>query len=163
MASVLGLLVSTTLLVVVLGYAALVVLSAVQTGAPIVTPLVDLAVPFLPIVALLTVVATVTAVGTGWGIVRRVSMPESARLQSAFEDIERRNSTAEALGLSAVVAPPEPTPEERTEAALADLKGQYVAGEIDEATFERKLNRLVSDDSLDDARAAREREATSER
>ena len=53
------------------------------------------------------------------------------------------------------MAPPEPSAED----VLDDLKRRYVAGEIDEATFERKLDRLVANESIDDATVAREREA----
>lgn len=158
-AALLGLLVSSVLLVVVLGYLALVVAMALETGTPIVGVLLDLAVPYLPIVAGLVIVLVLAAVGAGWELLRRLSVPRSARLQSAFERIERRHPSVERLGLSDVVAPPEPTPEE----ALTELKSQYVAGEIDERTFERRLDRLVNDDTLDDARAARERESTLER
>jgi hypothetical protein len=107
-------------------------------------------------------VTTVTAVGSVLGLLRRASIPRSARLQSVLERAERRYTPIEAVELSSLVAPPEPSAEERAEEALADLKRRYVAGEIDEGTFERKLDRLVSNDSLDDARAAREREATLE-
>jgi membrane protein implicated in regulation of membrane protease activity len=161
-ASLLGLLVSGALLIVVLGYLAVVIYSALRTGTPIVGVLLDLAFPYLAIVGVLVVVTTVTAVGSGWGLLRRASIPRSARLQSVLEQAERRHTIVEAFGLSSLVAPPEPSAEERAEEALADLKRRYVAGEIDEGTFERKLDRLVSNDSLDDARAAREREATLE-
>ena len=147
-ASLLGLLVSGALLIVVLGYFAVVIYSALRTGTPI--------------VGVLVVVTTVTAVGSVLGLLRRASIPRSARLQSVLERAERRHPIVEAFGLSGLVAPPEPSAEERAEEALAALKRRYVAGEIDEETFERKLDRLVSNDSLDDARAAREREATLE-
>lgn len=158
-ASLLGLFVSSALLVVVLGYLALVVYLALRTGTPIVEILLDLAVPYVPIVGILVVAVVISAVGFGWGLLQRASIPRSARLQSAFERIERRYAPIRALGLSDIVAPPEPTPEE----ALANLKRQYVTGEIDERTFERKLDRLVRNDTVDDARAARERESTLER
>lgn len=158
-ASLLGLLVSSALLVVVLGYLALVVYLALRTGTPIVEILLDLAMPYVPIVGALVVAVVISAGGLGWALLQRASVPRSARLQSVFEQVERRYAPVRALGLSDAVAPPEPTPEE----ALADLKRQYVTGEIDERAFERKLDRLVRNDSVDDARAARERESTLER
>ncbi|PSP90453.1 hypothetical protein BRC90_00595 [Halobacteriales archaeon QS_4_69_34] len=161
-ASLLGLLVSGALLIVVLGYFAVVIYSALRTGTPIVGVLLDLAFPYLAIVGVLVVVTTVTAVGSVLGLLRRASIPRSARLQSVLERAERRHPIVEAFGLSGLVAPPEPSAEERAEEALAALKRRYVAGEIDEETFERKLDRLVSNDSLDDARAAHEPEATLE-
>ncbi len=93
-AALLGLLVSSVLLVVVLGYLALVVAMALETGTPIVGVLLDLAVPYLPIVAGLVVVLVLAAVGAGWELLRRLSVPRSARLQSAFERIERRTARA---------------------------------------------------------------------
>lgn len=158
-ASLLGFVVSSVLLVVVVGFAALVVFSGVQEGVPVAETLIDLAVPYLPIVTALVVTATLTAIGSAWAVARRASIPKSERLQSTLEEIERRNAAAESLGLSAVVAPPEPTAED----ALEDLKRRYVAGEIDETAFERKVDRLVANDSVEESRAAREREATLER
>lgn len=47
--------------------------------------------------------------------------------------------------------------EEQAEQVLAELKQQYVAGQISDAEFERKVDRLVANDSLDEAQAARKR------
>ena len=153
------LLVSGTLLAVVLGYAGLVVYSALGSGTGVVGVLAELAVPYLPVVALLLVVAVVSGLGFGWELLRRLSIPRSERLRSAAERVEREHPAVDGLGLSDVVAPPEPSADERAENALDDLKRRYVAGEIDETTFERKLDRLVANESVDDVRAAREREA----
>ena len=149
-----SLLVSATLLAVVFGYVALVVATAIGSGA-VVGVLSGLAFPYLPIVALLLVVATVSSIGLSWELLRRLSIPRSERLQSAAERVEREYPAIDGFGLSDLVAPPEPSAED----ALNDLKRRYVAGEIDEAAFERKLDRLVANESVDDVRAAREREA----
>jgi uncharacterized membrane protein len=149
------LLVSGTLLAVVLGYVGLVVYSALGTGASMVGVLSGLAFPYLPIVAVLLVISVISAIGFGWGILRRLSIPRSERLETAAERAEQRYPMLDGLGLSERVSPPEPS----TEDALEDLKRRYVAGELDEASFERKLDRLVANDSVDDVRAEREREA----
>ena len=149
------LLVSATLLAVVFGYVALVVATAIGGGAGVVGVLSGLAFPYLPIVALLLVVATVSSIGLSWELLRRLSIPRSERLRSAAERVEREYPAIDGFGLSDVVAPPEPSAED----VLDDLKRRYVAGEIDEATFEQKLDRLVANESIDDATAAREREA----
>lgn len=148
------LLVSGTLLVVVFGYVGLVVYSALATGVSMVGVLSELAIPYLPLVAILLVVVVLSAIAVGWGILRRLSIPRSERLGTAAERAEQRYPVLDGLGLSELVSPPEPTAED----ALEDLKRRYVAGELDEATFERKLDRLVTNDSVDDVRAARERE-----
>ncbi|EMA44746.1 SHOCT domain-containing protein [Halococcus saccharolyticus] len=149
------LLVSGILLTVVLGYVGLVVTTALGGGAGAVGVLSGLALPYLPIVAVLVVATVISGLGFSWSLLRRLSIPRSERLQSAAERVEREYPAIDGLGLSETVAPPEPS----TEDALDDLKRRYVAGEIDEPTFERKLDRLVANESVDDVRAAREREA----
>lgn len=150
-------LVSGSLLLVVLGYVGLVVYSAIETGTPIVGVLLDIAVPYLLVVAALLVVTVLSGLGFVWALVRRASVPRSERLASLARRAEREYPPLETIGLSDSLAPPEPSTEERTEAALADLKRQYVDGEISEREFERRVDRLVANDSLDEARAARER------
>lgn len=163
--SVVVFLVATSLLTVV-GYAGLVTYSALRTGTPIVGVLLDLAVPYLLLVAGLVVICVLSGLGLAVGTVDRVSgtsLPRSARLQSALEAVERTVPALSPLGLSRAVGPPDPSAEEQAERALAALKQQYVAGRIDEQEFERKLDRLVTNESIDDVRAARERERTLER
>ena len=47
-----------------------------------------------------------------------------------------------------------PTDDRRAseDAALAELRGRYARGEIDEATFERRVERLFGTETVDDAR-----------
>ncbi|MDL5361515.1 SHOCT domain-containing protein [Halalkalicoccus sp. NIPERK01] len=155
--SLLVLLVSSSLLAVVLGYVGLVVYSAMTTGTPVVGVLLGMAIPYLPIVAALLVLAVLSGCWFAWSLLRRVSVPRSDRLASAARRAELRVPPIGTLGLSESLSPPEPTPEERAERALAELKRQYVDGEIDEREFERRVDRLVSNASLDEAQAARER------
>lgn len=155
--SVLALLVSGGLLAAVLGYAALVVLSAFWTGTPVVGVLFDLAVPFLPVTAVLLVAVAVSGVGVGWALLSRLTRPRGGRLHAAAERLERAYPPAETLGVADLLAP-DRAPEEKAEDALDELKRRYVAGDIDEREFERRLDRLVAADSVEDARATRERE-----
>ncbi|WP_256686290.1 SHOCT domain-containing protein [Halococcus qingdaonensis] len=149
------LLVSSVLLAVVLGYAGLVAYSGLAAGTALASVLTELAVPYLPIVALLLVLVVVSGTVATWSALRRLSIPRSERFGTAAERIEQRYPAIDGLGISEFVSPPEPT----TEDALADLKRRYVAGELDEAAFERKLDRLVANESVDDVRAERERRA----
>jgi hypothetical protein len=151
------LLLSGTLLAVVLGYGALVLASAFYTGASVVAAAFELAFPWV-LLALVSLLGLVFgSVGVTYAVARNASFPRGGRLQRLAEYAEREYSPLRALGLSDVVAEPEPTPEERAEDALSELKRRYVAGEIDEREFERRVDRLVATDSVDDARAERER------
>ncbi|MDS0473590.1 SHOCT domain-containing protein [Natrinema sp. 1APR25-10V2] len=155
--SVLGVLLSGGLLLVVVGYLALVVYSGLVTGAPIAATLLEIALPVLAVVTLLVAVLAVSSVGALWVFVRHASLPRSERVASAAERLEREYSPLRMLGLSEFLSPPEPSPEERADRALADLKERYVDGDITEAEFERRVDRLVANESIDEARAARER------
>lgn len=157
--SLMVLLVSSSLLAVVLGYVGLVVYSAMMTGTPIVGLLIDMTIPYLPVVAVLLTLVVLSGTWFSWSLVRRASVPKHERLASVASRAEREVPLLGSLGLSDSLAPPEPTPEERAERTLAELKRQYVDGEIDEREFERRVDRLVSNDSLEEARADRERRA----
>lgn len=155
--SVVVFLLSATLSVVVLGYGVLVLASAFVTGASVVGALFELAVPWVALAAVSLLGTVFGGVGATYAIARRVSVPRGGRLQRLAEYAERAYPPLRTLGLSDAVSEPEPTPEERAADALEDLKRRYVAGEIDEREFERRVDRLVANDSVDDARAERKR------
>lgn len=155
--SALGLLVFGGLFVLVLGYAGLVVLSAMATQSSVVPTLLDLAIPFVPVLGVLLVATVLSGVGVAWGLLHGTSRGNYGRLKSLVERAEREYSELRVLGLSDALEPPEPTAEERAEDALERLRRQYVEGEIDEREFERKVDRLVANESLDEAKAAHER------
>ncbi|SFR61045.1 Short C-terminal domain-containing protein [Halogeometricum rufum] len=152
---------SGTLSAVLLGYAALVVGGAFLAGT-LVAALLELAFPVLPLFALSTAVAVVSAVGVVYGLARRASLPRGGRIESVARRAESEYPPLRALGLGDAFAEPEPSPEEKRQDALERLKRRYVDGELTEREFERKLGRLVANDSVDDARAERERAAVVE-
>lgn len=157
--SLVALLVSSSLLAAVLGYVGLVVYSAMTTGTSVVGVLLGMAIPYLPIVAVLLVLVVLSGCWFAWSLLRRVSVPKSDRLASAARRAERGVPLLGTLGFSESLSPPEPTLEECAERALAELKRQYVDDEVDEREFEHRVGRLVSNASLDEAQAARERRA----
>lgn len=154
--ALLGVLLSGGLLVLTVGYVAVVAYSALVSTTSLVGVLLDIAVPVLVALAVLLTVFVGSGIGLLWVLVRHASV-RSERVASLAERVEREYPPLRAVGLSDVLAPPEPSAEEQAEAALADLKQQYVEGEISEAEFERKVDRLVATDSIDEARAAAER------
>jgi hypothetical protein len=144
-------------LLLVVGYVGLVVYSGLVSGTSIVSTLVDIAVPTLGGVAVLVVLFVVSVVGGLWVLVQNASVPRNARIASLADRVEREYSPLGPVGLAELLMPPEPSADERAEQALATLKQQYVDGEITEAEFERRVDRLVRNDSIDEVRAARER------
>jgi hypothetical protein len=155
--SLLAALLSGGLLLVVVGYLGLVVYTALATGTPIAGMLLDLAVPYLVIVAALVTVIMLSSGGIVWALVRSASVPRSTRLQAVAEWVERMYPPTQAIGLSEIFAPPEPSAEAQAEQALAQLQQQYVDGELTETEFERRVDRLVATESLNEARVDRER------
>lgn len=156
--SALGALLSGGLLAVVVGYVALVVYSGLVSGAPLVGVLVEIGVPVVLATAVLVSVFVGSAVGFAWALARNATLPRSERLGGLAARAEEEYPPLRAVGLAELLSPPSPTAEEREEEALAALKRQYVDGEITEAEFERKVDRLVATESVDEARAERERE-----
>lgn len=156
--SILGALLSGGLLLVVLGYLGLVIYMGIMSGTPIVDNLLNIAVPTIVTVAILVVIFTLFSVGALWTIAQNASLPRSTRLGKLVEHLERKYSPLGPTGLSDTLTPPEPSAEEQAERALANLKQQYVNGEITEREFEQKVDRLVSNDSINEVRARRERQ-----
>ena len=126
--SLFGLFASGGLLLAGLGYVALVVYSGLVSGTPIVTILLDLAVPVVGGVAVLLVVFSLSCIALLWVLVQNVSLPRSDWLGRMAERLERQYPPLRTIGLADLLTPPEPTAEERAEQALAELKQQYVAG-----------------------------------
>ena len=161
-ASLLGVVLSGGLLLVVIGYLGLIVYSGLANGTPIVAVLLDIAVPLLVSVVFLVALLIFSGIGMLWVVVQNASIPRSERIAILAERVEREYSPLRVLGLSEFLSPPEPSADEHAEQALADLKQQYVDGKITEAEFERKVDRLVANESIDEVRAAHERKQVRE-
>jgi uncharacterized membrane protein len=146
-----------SMLALVLGYVGLVLSSAFWSvsGQSVVGVLLDLAIPYLPIIAVLLIATIGSVVSLGWAVLRRLSLPRSDRLHSTAERIEQSSSILDTLSLSDFVAPPEPSEEEK----LETLKQQYVRGDISEAEFERKIDQLTASESMDDTPPSAMRES----
>lgn len=154
--SFLLLVVSGTVSLVLAGYAALVLWGGLVEGA-LVAAILQLAFPLLPLFVLSAVVAVLSTVGLVYGLARKARLPRGGRVESVACRAEKEYPALRTLGVADAVSEPKPTPEERRADALDELKRQYVAGDVTEAEFERKLDRLVANDTVDDARAERER------
>ena len=161
--SAVGALLSGGLLLAVVGYLAVIVYGGLVTGGPLVGTLVGVAVPVLVAVALLFTLLVVSTVGLTYALARNASLPRSERLAGLAARVEDEYGEVRVLGLSELLAPPEPTTAEREADALDALKRRYVDGEITEGEFERKVDRLVANESVDEARADRERRRTLDR
>lgn len=151
-----GLLLSGALGLVVVGYVGLLAYSAIVSGTPVVPVLLDIALPVLGSLAVVVALSALSGVGLLWVIVRNAALPRSDRIGTLAERAEREYPPLRGLGLADYLTPPEPSADEQADQALAELKRQYVDGEITEAEFERKVDRLVANDSIDEVRAARE-------
>jgi hypothetical protein len=159
----LGVILSGGLLLLTVGDLGLAVYSGLVSGTPIVEVLLDIAVPTIAGIAPLLVILVVSGLGLVWVLAQNASLPRSDRVTSLAERLEREHSLLRVLGRSELLTPPEPSAEEQAEQALATLKQQYVTGQITEAEFERRVDRLVANDSTDDGRPARERRQVVER
>lgn len=147
-------LVSGIVSALVIGYIGIIVGLAFVSGGLTVGFLLDLA-PYLPVLAILLILTAVSGLSLGWEALRRLSLPRGGRLHSVLERLERRNSALDTLGLSTFVAPPEQSDEEKLDA----LKQRYVEGDINEAQFERELDRLNTSGSPNNTPSYRERES----
>lgn len=156
-ASLLGIFLSGGLLLVVIGYLGLIVYSGLANGTPLVAILLDIAVPVVVSVVFLVGLLIVSGISMLWVVVQNASIPRSERIATLIERVEQKYSPLRILGLSEFLSPPKPSADEQAEQVLAELKQQYVEGEITEAEFERKVDRLVANESIDEVRAAHER------
>jgi hypothetical protein len=158
------LLVSGGLLVLVVGYIGLLLFSAVETGASVVSVLSGLMIPYAPVVAVLLAILLVSGIvfswktlAFGWRSMRRVTMPKSERLKNAAEHAEEKYPIFDALELAELVAPAESS----TEDAIEDLKRQYIAGNLSENELEQRLNHLVAAESANSGRGTDEHDVSS--
>lgn len=88
----------------------------------------------------LGVLALVFLVATVVSVLRNSALPRDDRLVTLVEWLERRYPLLRRFDVSSKV---EPTVEDRKQ----DLKEQYIAGEISEREFERRLEAIMDDES----------------
>lgn len=153
-ALVVGLVLVTCLLVAVVGVGAWSAL--VSLGAPFEVFLANV-LPWAVGAAVLGIVEFALLAGVAYLLVERADLSvrgRGGRLQTFAEQVESHNTLARSLGLSSVL---EPSPERKREDALDTLKRRYADGEVSDEEFERRLGRLLENDDVDEARAARER------
>lgn len=134
--SILALVATTTL-----GLLAALSALSTPTGGPLLFVLLDAIAPYIVASAVLGVVSFFFIVALSVAALSRASMPRDDRLARLARRIERHSSEAASLGLSEHV---EPTTEDRIE----DLKEQYVAGEISELEYERRLENLLDESGV---------------
>lgn len=111
--SLFGFLVSGGLLLVGLRYVTLVVYSGQVSGTPIVSILLDLALPVVGGGAALLVMFSLSVVGLLWVLVQNASLPRSDGLGRLAERPERQYSPLRAIGLADLLTPPEPWPKSK--------------------------------------------------
>ena len=145
-----GFLVSLVLLVGIAAFglfAALSALASAAAGAPLVFVALDAAAPYIAASMLVGVLSFLLLLGTMVAAVRRLSMPRNERLARVARGVEYVSPRARSAGLAERF---EPTTEER----IAELKEEYVAGEIGEQEFERRTRDLLDDRGAGDGRGS---------
>ena len=126
-------------------FAALSALASAATGAPLVFVALDALAPYLAASMLVGVLSFLLLLGTMVAAIRRLSMPRSERLARVARGVEYVSPRARSAGLAERF---ELTAEER----IADLKEEYVAGDIGESEFERRMRDLLDDRDADEER-----------
>ncbi|WP_137283466.1 SHOCT domain-containing protein [Halorussus salinisoli] len=151
-----GFVLSLFALVGIAGVGLLAALSALGTApaeASLVFVLLNAVVPYLVASALVGMLSVFLLVGLAVAVVRSASVPRNDRLARLARLFERYSSEARDLGLSDRL-------ESTTEDRIEDLKQEYVEGEITELEYERRLQDLMSEESVSDERVRRERDRT---
>ncbi|KTG10259.1 hypothetical protein AUR64_11800 [Haloprofundus marisrubri] len=101
----------------------------------------------------LTVLTVVFSLLFVWSLARRARLPRSERLRAVAAKAEAKNDWAAALNLSSRFAPRGPK-----EDPVETLKRRYASGELTEAEFERRLERIMDDGGRRERSDERERE-----
>ncbi|MFH5797675.1 SHOCT domain-containing protein [Haladaptatus sp. CMAA 1911] len=122
--------------------------SPAYANAPLLFAFFRAGFPYIVVFLLDGLLAAVLFVWMVWSAARSVSMPRSDRLAGFARIAERFSPKAREFGLEERV---EPTKRDRME----ELKSKYVADEIGEHEFERRMMRV-----MDDGEGGRERTKT---
>jgi hypothetical protein len=104
--------------------------------------MLEAALPYLVPLVVLGILDVVLLVGTVVAALSKASLPRSDRLSSLAERAEREYPVLAVLDVSDRV---EPTVEDRRR----ELREQYVAGEIGEREFERRMGELLDEEDDD--------------
>ncbi len=155
-----GFAVSAVLFVAVGLYGLADVLAVTSGTEPTLAALVAAAVPYL---VTLLVVGLVGVGFLGWGLYQVTSgavsgdnhLLQNEYVETAAEYAERESDLARRFDLTEKVRP---DPDERARRELADLKERYAEGELTEAEFERRVERLLGDSRLSETEVYRETE-----
>jgi uncharacterized membrane protein len=123
-------------------------LSALSGGVPAsqeaaVLTMLGAAAEWVVAVVVLVLVAVTLLAATVVSVLRNASLPRDDRLVGVVERLERHYPVLRQFDASEMV---EPTAEDRKR----DLRERYVAGELGEAEFERKLAAIMDETSADD-------------
>lgn len=148
---------SLVVLTLTASFGLLAVLSALAdpTGGALLFVLLEAAAPYVVASMLVGLVSFLLFVALAVAAVQRASPPRDERLAGLARKVERVSPEARKFGLAERF---EPTAEERIE----DLKQEYVAGEITELEYERRLQDLLDEEGVGEERGAglgEEREA----
>ncbi|PSP55808.1 hypothetical protein BRC82_04300 [Halobacteriales archaeon QS_1_67_19] len=142
-ALVIGFFLSLVALTLVASFGLLAVLSALTgpTGGSLLFVVLEAAAPYLVASMLVGLLSFLLLVGLAVAAVRRASVPSDERLAGGARLIERASPAAREADLAERF---EPTVEDR----IADLKDAYVAGEVSELEYERRLEGLLEQADL---------------
>lgn len=97
---------------------------------------------WIAVALVLGLVAAAFLVATVVSVLRNASLPRSDRLASVVGRLERRYPLLEQFDVSETV---EPTREDRKQ----QLKERYVAGEVSDEEFERRMQQVLDDGSTE--------------
>ncbi|MEA5388574.1 SHOCT domain-containing protein [Haloarculaceae archaeon H-GB11] len=149
--SLFGMVASAVVSVVVVGYVGFVTVTTLLAGGPVLDLLLGLALPVVASLSVLLLVFVLSILGTGVGVARSVTLPSRTHLVDAAEAAERRNPVLAALSLSDRVAEVVLSERARHDRHLDRLKRRYVAGELNEQEFERRVYTVLDADDRRDA------------
>lgn len=129
-------------------------LSALSSGVPaseafVLLAMLGAAAEWVVITLVLTLIATLFLVATVGSVLRGASLPRDDRLVSLVGRLERHYPILRQFDVSDRF---EPTTDDRKQA----LREQYVAGEISDGEFERRLAQLMDETTDDPSRSEHE-------
>lgn len=113
-----------------------------RTQVGLVVTMLGAAAEWVVVVLVLGAIAALFLTATAVSLLRRASLPRDDRLASLVERLEGRYPMLRRFGASEKV---EPTTADRK----AELKEQYVEGDMSESEFEREMSQLLDEESAE--------------